>query len=101
MLAPDVAKYNETRARTRRPLFAQRFWVPLLGGAALQRCDSCIARNPGLAAAVKNSPPGPGSETAYFCVGFAGVGAGTTGCVFTGCDLMPCSTDVGPARREA
>jgi hypothetical protein len=38
---------------------------------------------------------------AYFCVGFAGVGAGAAGCVFTGCVLMPCSTDVGPARREA
>jgi hypothetical protein len=30
----------------------------------------------------------------YFCVGFTG--AGVAGCVFTGCDLIPCSTDFGP-----
>src|ERR1700685_1882463 len=37
----------------------------------------------------------------YFCVGgFAGVGAGVTGCVFagadTGADFTPCSTDFAP-----
>lgn len=40
-------------------------------------------------------------EAAYFC-GEEGVGVWTgAGCVFTGCDLMPCKTDAGPLRLLA
>jgi hypothetical protein len=37
------------------------------------------------------------SAQAYFWVGFpAGAGAGAAGCVFTGADFTPCSTEFGP-----
>jgi len=38
-----------------------------------------------------------GQKAAYFCAGFTGGGvAGVAGCVFTGCDFIPSSTDFGP-----
>ena len=37
----------------------------------------------------------------YFCVGFPGACAGVAGCVFTGCEVIPCNTDFGPVCREA
>jgi hypothetical protein len=91
MLALDLGKYNYGKAGRQRKV--------MLHSGAKCRSETAVAVR-----SCEHDCASLGQSRRgrlYFGAGAAGGAGVCAGWVFTGCDLMPCRTELGPVRREA